>query len=145
MFYQLAIGSLVICLTIVVEGAFIAIATKRLPRAMHWLAGPKPILRSTVVIIAVTLWALLALSVAVWIWAGAFLVLEAFDTLETALYFSIVSFTTLGFGDIILPEETRLLSGMAAANGLIAFGLSTAFLVEYLRRLLQPLEKVKKA
>ena len=74
MLYQLAIGSLVICLTIVVEGAFIAIATKRLPRAMHWLAGPKSVLKSTAVIIAVTLWALFALSAAVWLWAGAFLV-----------------------------------------------------------------------
>jgi len=144
MFHQLAIGSLVICITIVIEGAFIAIATKKLPDAMEWLAGPKSVLRSTAVIIAVTLWTLLALSIAVWIWAGAFMVVEAFDSFETALYFSIVSFTTLGFGDIILPEETRLLSGMAAANGLIAFGLGTAFLVEYLRRLLQPLEKERK-
>jgi hypothetical protein len=55
-----------------------------------------------------------------------------FDRLEPALYFSIVSFTTLGYGDIILGEDWRLLAGMTATNGLIMIGLFTAFLVEIL-------------
>ena len=49
------------------------------------------------------------------------------------MYFSLVSFTTLGFGDVLFPPEWRLLSGMAAANGLLNFGLLTALLVEALR------------
>ena len=39
-----------------------------------------------------------------------------FHALEPALYFSLVSFSTLGFGDIILDEKWRLLSGLTAAN-----------------------------
>jgi hypothetical protein len=46
-----------------------------------------------------------------------------------------VSFTTLGFGDVTLPHDWRLLSGIIAANGLILFGLNTAFLIEILNRL----------
>ena len=57
-----------------------------------------------------------------------------FDDLETATYFSIVAFTTLGFGDIILPVDWRILGGMTAANGLMNMGLYTALLVEVLRR-----------
>ena len=49
--------------------------------------------------------------------------------------FSLVSFTTLGFGDILLDEPYRLLSGMMAADGLILFGLTTAFLIEFIRSL----------
>jgi len=45
-----------------------------------------------------------------------------------------VSYTTLGFGDVLLPQEWRLLSGMAAVNGLLNIGLVTAFLVEGLRQ-----------
>ena len=63
--------------------------------------------------------------------------LGAFETLERALYFSVVVFTTLGFGDITLPEPLRLLSGLSAANGLLLFGLSTAYLVEFLSGLRQ--------
>jgi hypothetical protein len=64
----------------------------------------------------------------------------AFDGVESALYFSLVSFTTLGFGDIILPIEFRLLSGLASTNGLIALGLSIALLAEYLLRLRKSIE-----
>jgi hypothetical protein len=52
---------------------------------------------------------LLVSSICVWIWAGAFLVLGLFPAVEPAVYFSIVSFTTLGFGDILLPVLWRLL------------------------------------
>ena len=78
-------------------------------------------------------WTLLMMMAAVWLWAIAFKVLGIFSSLEAAVYFSLVSFTTLGFGDILLPQEWRLLGGMAAANGLLMFGLLTAILVEILR------------
>jgi len=68
-------------------------------------------------------------------WALAFWSIGAFEGLERALYFSMVSFTTLGFGDVTLPQNWRLLSGIIAANGLILFGLNTAFLIEILQRL----------
>ena len=44
-------------------------------------------------------------------------------------------FTTLGFGDIILDKPYRLMSGLLAADGLILFGLTTAFLIEFIRSL----------
>jgi len=64
-----------------------------------------------------------------------FPMLGTFDALEPALYFSVVSFTTLGFGDVVLTPQWRLLPGMSAANGLLIFGLSTAFLVEFFTHL----------
>ena len=79
------------------------------------------------------LWALLIMMASVWIWAIALWFLGTFVTLEASVYFALVSFTTLGFGDILLPMEWRLLGGLAAANGLMVFGLLTAMLVETLR------------
>ena len=55
--------------------------------------------------------------------------------METSVYFAGVAFTTLGFGDIILPYEWRQLAGLCAANGLLVFGVSAAVLVEVLRQL----------
>lgn len=80
---------------------------------------------------AATIWMLAALTFAAWLWAGLFLWLGAFGSLEPALYFATVSLTTLGFGDVVLAEDVRLLSAVVAANGLIMFGLSTAFLIEF--------------
>ncbi len=73
------------------------------------------------------------LTVAAWVWAIAYRALGIFATFEESLYFSLVAFTTLGFGDLLLPDDWRLLGGLAAANGLILFGLLTAMLVEALR------------
>ena len=67
------------------------------------------------------------------LWAVSLFWLNIFSTLEEAVYFALVAFTTLGFGDILLPQDWRLLGGMSAANGLLMFGLLTAILVEILR------------
>jgi voltage-gated potassium channel len=51
-----------------------------------------------------------------------------------AVYFSIVTFTTLGFGDITLSEQWHLLSGMEAMVGITVFGLTTAMLFAVIQR-----------
>lgn len=80
-----------------------------------------------------TLTFVVALTVMVWLWALLFWGLSIFPSLEPALYFSLVAFTTLGFGDVILPNEWRLLAGFIAANGFILFGLGTAYMMETLQ------------
>jgi hypothetical protein len=77
-----------------------------------------------------SLWILLVLTTSVWGWAALYMVLDLFDHLEPALYFSIASFTTVGYGDVVLEPGWRLLAGMTATHGLLTFGLFTAFLVE---------------
>jgi hypothetical protein len=68
-------------------------------------------------------------------WAELFRRLDAFATFEEAFYFASVAYTTLGFGDMLLPQEWRILAGVIAANGLLLFGLSAAFLLETAARL----------
>ena len=80
-----------------------------------------------------TLTFVVALTVMVWLWALLFWGLSIFPELEPSLYFSLVAFTTLGFGDVILPNEWRLLAGFIAANGFILFGLGTAYMMETLQ------------
>lgn len=135
MLIQLLIGAMLICLTIIIEAGFIGAAVAVFTRYGAALAPSGSAIRFAAILSATVLWLLLALTIAIWIWAAAFMLLSLFDTFETALYFSMVSFTTLGFGDVVIGKEWRLLSGMAAANGLILFSLTTAFLIEFLMRI----------
>ncbi len=68
-------------------------------------------------------------------WAGTYLVLGAIEGLEQAVYFSMVTFTTLGYGDILLDEHWRLLASFEAANGIIMFGWTTAIVLAAVQRL----------
>lgn len=72
----------------------------------------------------------------VWIWAVAFVVLGAIDGFSQSIYFALVTYTTLGYGDVTLGPVFRVFGAMAAVTGLLTFGLSTAFLAGLLARLL---------
>jgi len=135
MLQQLLIGGAIISSTLVAQVLFIGMAMTALQRVGPRLITPPFALKTAMSLIGVVLWLVAGVSICACIWASAFLYLGLFETLEAALYFSIVTFTTLGYGDITLDTQWRLLSGLAAANGLFVFGLNTAFLVEFLSRL----------
>ena len=71
----------------------------------------------------------------VWLYAGVYLALGALNDLETALYFSTASFTTIGYGDVVLDQRWRLVGAIEGANGLLLFGWSTAFLFSVISRM----------
>ena len=48
---------------------------------------------------------------------------------EEAVYFSCVTFSSLGYGDVVLQGSLRLLSAFQSMAGLLMFGWSTAMLV----------------
>lgn len=137
MLTQLLIGSLLTLATIVVAAVSWWALEFVLLRLNRWAIRP-PHGPKLVVVLSLSLtWTLGMMTVAVWLWAIAFYALDIFHAFEPAMYFSVVSFTTLGFGDVLLPVEWRLLGGLAAANGLLMFGLLTAILVEILRDMRQ--------
>ena len=134
MFIQLALGSVLIAATSLVA-AFSWLGLELiLIRTHQWAARPPHFMKLAFAILLALLWSIFMVTISVWIWAIAFWFLQIFENIEASVYFSLVAFTTLGFGDILLPVEWRLLGGLAAANGLLIFGLLTAMLVETLRQ-----------
>jgi voltage-gated potassium channel Kch len=73
--------------------------------------------------------------VEVLVWAAAYMALNAIQGFERALYFSMVTFTTLGYGDMVLDERWRLLASFEAANGIIMFGWTTAIVMAAIRHI----------
>lgn len=103
-------------------------------RTHGWLLRKPYRPKLLLVLVLMALWAMAVVTVGVWFWALCYLLLGVFHTMEAAVYFSLVSYTTLGYGDVILPQEWRILGGMTGAGGFLNFGLLAAMLVEALRQ-----------
>ena len=72
------------------------------------------------------------------LWAAAYWVLggtEHFDGFASAVYFSSITYTSLGYGDIVLTNSWRLICGAQAMNGILLFGWSTALMFYLVQRL----------
>lgn len=72
-------------------------------------------------------------TVEAWFWAYIYLLLGEFSSIQDALYFSISTATTVGYGDVVMSEQWRLLSTFEAMGGWLLFGASTAFLAGLMR------------
>ena len=78
---------------------------------------------------ALIAFALHALEIVIWALVYlAFVPINELASLEEAVYFSFVTFTTLGYGDITLSDGWRVLSGIEALNGIILVGWTTAMI-----------------
>jgi voltage-gated potassium channel Kch len=89
------------------------------------------------VLVATVLALLLLHTLEIVVWAYAYLALLPSGELasfEESVYFSFVTFTTLGYGDITLTENLRLLSGIEALNGIMLVGWTTAMLFAVVQR-----------
>jgi hypothetical protein len=132
---QIALGSGLILLTILIAGIAFLMMEMLFLRFHSWLIRAPHAPRQMLVLCATALTVLGLVTISVWIWAFTFWALGIFHDLEPSVYFALVAFTTLGYGDIILGPEWRLLGGMLAANGLLNIGMSTAILIEVMRQL----------
>ncbi len=71
----------------------------------------------------------------VMLWALLYELGGALDSFSEALYFSLVTFTSLGYGDVTVGLDWRLVAGCQALSGLLLVGWSTALLVVVLQRI----------
>jgi hypothetical protein len=69
------------------------------------------------------------------LWAALYCGLNAMPTIRTAILFSLNAITAFGHTQLVLPDEWQLLSALEALNGLLLFGLTTAFLYDEIHRL----------
>ena len=71
------------------------------------------------------------------IWATFYYGNSLFETYETALYFSLGTYSTIGYGDVVLPDRWRLLGGIEGISGVLLCGLSAAFIFAVVNALFQ--------
>ncbi len=134
---QILLGMCMIALTVIVHTVGIIVLIRLLRGRVVPTDRHMSLFRMVCVLVFTVLALFFAHTIEIWLWALLYIWLGAFEIIEPALYFSTVTFTTLGFGDITLSSRWRLLSSFEAANGMILFGVSTAFVFAVIERMFQ--------
>ena len=132
---QLFVGSLMISASVVFHVTVLVYLSYFLKRSVARMAHLSGLVR-TVALMAFSVFIIIGVHTGeAWVWAALYMYLQEFSSLDQALYFSVVTSTTLGYGDLTLSPKWQLLGTFEAMGGLILFGVSTAFLMEVMRRL----------
>ncbi|TMV68930.1 two pore domain potassium channel family protein, partial [Thioclava sp. BHET1] len=113
MLIEITLGSVLMLATIVIAGGSFWAMERLYRRNAAWFLREPHLPRLMLALCIAAVWSLWLVTAGVWIWALTFYALHVFATLEACVYFALVAFTTLGFGDLLLPQEWRLLGGMA--------------------------------
>ncbi len=69
-------------------------------------------------------------------WAAAYVLIGALPDFDQAFYFSGITYTTVGFGDVVLPQAWKEMAAFEGLTGILMAGWSTAFLFAVLNRML---------
>ena len=101
-----------------------------------FLVGTRPLIVATLVMMVGTL-------VQIMLWGGLFLWLGEFEQAYDAIYHSAVNFTSLGYGDIVMSRERRLLGPLEAVNGVLMLGMSAATLMAIVQHMITRLRDAR--
>ena len=101
-----------------------------LAAAFSWMRGKSAAIEghfwwATWTLICVAGWTILMHLLQIAVWAFFYLWNHGMPDLQTAFYFSAVTYTTTGYGDLVLPKEWRVVGGIEALTGILMCGLST--------------------
>ncbi len=130
MLYQILIGSVVIFATVFVQSGSIMCLDMAIKHWSKWVYSAGSFVKNTCVLSLIVIGLVFGMTITCWVWAFVFVHLDIFANIEESLYFAIVTFATLGYGDIVLDSQWRILSSLTALNGLILVGLNTAYLAQ---------------
>src|SRR5215510_14549777 len=134
MFVRLSMAGALIAATVVIQALFMSAGLNTFKRIEKQRPGVMACQPATTTVVWI-LFLLLPIILDVTLWAIFYYVSGALPTFEDALYFSTVTFTTVGYGDIVLGREWRQLATFEAVNGWIIFGWATALIMTVIQRL----------
>lgn len=138
MIIQLAVSTAMVVLTVIFHGVGLAVLGRMLRGEVqmersHHVLGLS--LRTTSFTLALVLALFMLHGAEIWLYAFLYEALGAVDTLETAVYFSTISYAGIGFDDRYIEPAWRLVAAIEGINGLLLLGWSTAFFVTIVSRL----------
>ena len=133
MLVQLVLATAMVFTTVLIHLFGLAILMRVL--RSHTRILRRLILLPSTLLLAATVGIIAIHTVEIWFYALLYLQLDAFRHFEQALYFSTVTYSTVGYGDVVMPHQWRILGAIEGAVGIIMLGWSTAFIVSLMTQL----------
>ena len=123
MLLKLLIACLLVVITVAIHAAGFSVLLRAMMRSRALArSGFRPV---TGMVIGLTCWLMLINLAEIAVWGLVYFWQGCLSDAETALYFSGVTYTTLGYGDLLLPRPWRMLAPLEAMTGILMCGLST--------------------
>jgi Ion channel len=132
MLSKLLVALCLMALCVVIHARGMASALRWARRGVY---SPRESWRVTWFFVCVAGWMILLHLGEISVWALLYFWRGAMPDLQSAFYFSAVTYTTTGYGDLILPGEWRLVGGVEALTGILMCGWSTGFFFAIVSRL----------
>lgn len=139
---QLGLSTLLVCVTVVMHliglGLLRRLVRLHLERFLLFVH-----LDRVIVPLGVVLGLFVVHGSEIWIYALTYQVMGLTDSLETALFISTSSYSTIGEAAGLLPPDWRLVGALEGVNGMLLIGWSTAFLFQLLDHIMSDDDEVK--
>ena len=125
MITNLLIGSGLVAITVIIHAMGLGMV---LSHVLHSSARPGYTLLADRMAVDFIAWFLIVIHfIEIAVWALFFWLHKCLPDLESSFYFSGVTYATIGYGDLVLPDEWRLYGPVEGLTGILMCGLSTAF------------------
>jgi hypothetical protein len=138
LFEKIGIALLMMFLSTIIHALFMMGGNHALEWRLARFGSPRGHFDKAVLVWILTIWMFVAIVIEAWAWALVYLynpTITELPDLQTAFYFSMVTFTTLGYGDVVLSGDWRTLASVQAANGVIIFGWTTALIFYFIQKI----------
>ena len=137
MLTELSVAALIVILCLLLHVAGVLLMTDWLLKRREYLEQQGAPMRYAILLILLFFGILILHVIETSLWASFYYGQELFKDFETALYFSLTSYTTIGYGDVLLPQRWRLLGAIEGVTGVLFCGISTAFIFAVMTAMLQ--------
>lgn len=137
MTFPILIGVLTLTFSLILQSLAATAVVELSAAATHRGYAGRSTWHNVIMVEVITLVFLLAAFAQTLLWTMVLLQFTDLKDFETALYFSASSFTTVGYGDVVLTGKWRILGPLEAANGLFSFGISTAMMFAIVYRMIE--------
>ena len=136
MLIQLILATAMVVLTVLIHGAGITALARGLRIETNDNVEHHHFSLKRAVVILIIVLALFTLhGIEIWLYAAVYLLIDAVHNLEAAVYYSTITYASIGFGDTEMARPWRLVGAIEGINGVLLLGWSTAFFVTVVARL----------
>ena len=133
--FPLILGICAVVANVFTQAAAVILAVKYLFSAVSGGRVGESFIKDCIVLASVMLLLFCGHLVQIALWAELFFLCREFSDFYTSFYHSMVNFSSLGYGDIVMSEKWRLLGSIEAVTGILMFGVSTATFYTIIRRI----------